>query len=117
MLPHQNEHVGRPAVGGKLPKPQRANPPSYRPIHSQLPLARPAREWELRVYRPVARRIRALGLGQLAADRRTTDVFVLVWEHRLADPRSGQAEIDWLTAVAALQSADDLAGGPGARVA
>jgi len=76
-----------------------------------------AREWELRVYRPVARRIRALGLGQLAADRRTTDVFVLVWEHRLADPRSGQAEIDWPAAVAALQAADELAGGPGARVA
>ena len=54
-----------------------------------------ARSWEAEVYRPVARRIRALRLGQRFPDHRTADIFVELADFRDEESAREGRELDW----------------------
>ena len=55
--------------------------------------------WEAQVYRPVARRIRALRLGQFFPDQRTADVFVQIADYREQESESEGRPIEWEEAI------------------
>jgi len=72
--------------------------------HGFESLREAARTWEVEVYRPVARRIRALRLAQYFPDERTADIYV-----RLSDFRDQESEregrvLDWEEALARFQA-------------
>lgn len=54
-----------------------------------------ARLWEAEVFRPVARRIRSLRLGQFLPDQRTADIFVKVADFRDQEAEREDRPLDW----------------------
>lgn len=67
----------------------------YAETNGHQDLAEAARTWESRVYRPVARRLRALRLGHFFPDQRTADVFVHLHEFRRQEEEREGRPIDW----------------------
>jgi hypothetical protein len=67
-------------------------------------LRQTARIWESEVYRPVARRIRALRLGQYSPDQRTADVFVGVAGVRQLEEEKTGHPVDWEEALSWFQA-------------
>jgi len=58
-------------------------------------LLQAARAWEAEVYRPVARRIRALRLRQFYPDQRTADFFVQLADYRQRESERLDRPLDW----------------------